>query len=331
MMRPTLITSIPFLSMSLSLRFSLGALLRQRCAKLQRAGLMGGLVATATVLPFGAPAPAVPPMAPVAVSQADDVTVVPFTLDGLPSVSEPLFPATIDGHYGLFGLDVGSVEGFVNRVYLKPNATGGGLDTVAVGDVLPTQGASMSTTMRLGTLEWPIRTAVQISQAGARDLHQLGNIGIGELTPFETIIDYTHTRLVLIRLDRVGHRLAVVPGYTPVDSIPLIFVDNGHVAVVGRIGDMVDTLALDTGNPLPVILTSATRQRVQAHLAGGFVLDSLVIGKRTFAKLVGPPPFNQLFVGPTMPYMPDIIGYPVISQFGAVGINQRTRQLILYR
>jgi len=254
-------------------------------------------------------------------TQADDVTVVPFTLDGLPSMSEPLFTATIDGHQGLFGLDIGSVEGYVNRLYLKPNATNGGLDTVTAGDVLPTRGTPMRTTLRLGTLRWWLRTAVQIDRAGARDRHQLGSIGIGELTPFETIIDYTHRRLVLIRLDSAGRRLAQVQGYTPTDSMPLLFVENGHVAVAGRIGDVVDTLALDTGNPIPVILTPTTRQRVRAHIVG-LKLDRLVVGTRTF---------DLLLAVPAMPYMPDILGYPVISQFGVVGINQRTHQLVLYR
>jgi hypothetical protein len=148
----------------------------------------------------------------------------------------------------------------------------------------------------------------------------LGSIGIGELTSFETIVDYTHKRLVLIRLDSAGHRLAPAPDYTPVDSLPLISVDNGHVAVVGHIGTVIDTLALDTGSPV-TILTPATRQRVQPHI-NGLLLDSLVLGKRTFTKLV---------LVPAMSYMPSIVGYPVLSQFGVIGINQRTHQLLLYR
>jgi hypothetical protein len=256
-------------------------------------------------------------------SQADVVTVIPFTLADLPSMSMPLFIAEVNGHRGLFGLDVGDPTGVVNRFYLKPNATGG-LDTVLAGEAMPQAGEYAQVTLRLGSLQspTPIRTQVLSDPAAAQGDHRLGNIGVSELEPYEAIIDYTHQRLVLIRLDHAGHRLAQVPGYTPVATLPLISIDNGHVAVQGRIGDVVDTLALDTGNPIPVILTPTTRQRVQAHLAGGMMLDHLVIGSRSF---------DSLLVAPALPYMPDIIGYPVLHQYGAVGLNQRTHQLMLYR
>jgi hypothetical protein len=51
---------------------------------------------------------------------------------------------------------------------------------------------------------------------------RLGQIGLSALEPFETIVDYTHRRVVLIRLDSAGHRLVPVPAYTPKWSAPLL-------------------------------------------------------------------------------------------------------------
>jgi hypothetical protein len=124
---------------------------------------------------------------------------------------------------------------------------------------------------------------------------RLGNIGLCVLEQFETIIDYTHQRLILIRVDTAGHRLAAVPAYTPRWSAPLIDVpiDAGYYGVQQFWGVAVGTDdKLDTVNARNNTVTR--------------MMDT------------GAPDDDQM------------LGYPFLSHFGVVGFNHRTHQFILY-
>ena len=152
--------------------------------------------------------------------------------------------AEVDGHRGLFMLDTGSPIFSLNRTFLQPSPTGG-IDTVTAAHRVPDHvGYSADgwdrvhiKDVRIGTLSInviePTTPASDPRHANAFLNHiwnnyvfeqtpRLGNIGLSVLEPFETIIDYPHQRVVLIRLDSTGHRLAKVPEYTPKWITPLI-------------------------------------------------------------------------------------------------------------
>ena len=155
---------------------------------------------------------------------------------------------------------------------------------------------------------------------------RLGNIGTAALEPFETIIDYTHQRLILIRLDAAGHRLAKVPAYTPAQTVPLATYDKYWWGVQGVLGDVTDSLEIDTGNPGNSMLET-TRRQVAAHLVpaaagamGNVTLDHLKVGSRTFDAV-------SFTIGNDDS---DVFSFGFLSRLGVVGFNFRTRQLILY-
>jgi hypothetical protein len=122
---------------------------------------------------------------------------------------------------------------------------------------------------------------------------RLGNIGLNVLGQFETIIDYTHKRVVLIKLDSAGNRLAKVPAYTPQWTAPLI----------------------------DVPLANDARQWWGVHVKPDFTLDTANTANNTLLKVMdtGAPTNGKL------------LGYPFLSQFGVVGFNHRTHQFILYK
>ena len=127
---------------------------------------------------------------------------------------------------------------------------------------------------------------------------RLGNIGLSVLEPFETIIDYTHQRVVLIRLDSAGHRLANVPAYTPKWSAPII-----------------DT-ALYTNDPQWQFWGVATR--------ADYTLDTLDASKNTVIHALDTgSPTNDAGLG--------LLGYPFLRPLGVVGFNHRNGDTILYR
>jgi hypothetical protein len=264
---------------------------------------------------------------PVVSTQSDAVTVVPFTVDD-PDNGAILLPAELGGHRGIVLLDTGTpIGGLLNRQYVKPNAAGG-LDTVLAGEPIPQNQVTLHVPVRIGTLQTPNPVNVLVADdSGFARNHRfqssIGRIGLAALKPFDAIIDYAHQRLILIRLDSAGHRLAAVPAYTPTRTIPLIHpVSQPHWGVEGRIGGVLDTLVLDTGTPMGMVITSRTAPTVRTHIVNGY-LDHLVVAGRTFDS-VDVADFGQI------PLSFDIIGYKVLRRYGAVGINQRTRQLELF-
>ena len=169
-----------------------------------------------------------------------------------------------------------------------------------------------------------------VTSGGATGQH-LGSLGLPALEPFETVIDYVHQRLILIRLDTAGRRVAAVPAVTPRTTIPLVPVQEWW-GVVARLGERVDSLMLDTGNGVNE-LTATTREALGAHLVPAgqdpmfhvpcWTLDHLVVADQT----VTASPFDTGDAGRDF----DILGPPFLRQFGLVGFNLRTRQLILYQ
>jgi hypothetical protein len=243
------------------------------------------------------------------------VTVVPFYWKANETDLERtkvIIPAEVDGRRGNFVLDLGDPNLDLNRTFLQPSPTGG-VDTVTDANRIPEHDGedSAHVTLRIGTL---IDSFVEPTLGGPnpRQINaflnhifgnfswvfapRLGNIGLSVLEPFETIIDYTHRRVVLIRLDSAGHRLAAVPAYTPKWTAPLIDMPLAHDArqwwgiAVRPFVNTVDTL------------TSANNTETKMMDTGT----------------------------PTNDNDEDILGYPFLSQLGVVGFNHRTHQFILY-
>ncbi len=123
---------------------------------------------------------------------------------------------------------------------------------------------------------------------------RLGNLGPAVFTPFETIVDYTHKRVVLIRLDSAGRRAIDVPAYTRKTSVPLPRVPTG----LGKMSGL--SLAVTPCNTLDT--TDAMKNVIIKQIDTGSPEDG-----------------------------PAILGYPFLSSFGVFGINQQTHEFILYR
>jgi hypothetical protein len=238
-----------------------------------------------------------------------------------------VIPAEVDGRHGIFILDLGATETVLNRTFLQPRSVGG-VDTVTDanripdhtpmtdyfhGDLQPFDKAHV--TMRIGTLVSNSDSPCLTHTLQEPDPHRynavlghlwgnfswvfaprLGNIGLAELEPFETIIDYTHRQVVLIQLDQIGHRLVEVPAYTPKWTAPLVPVPLPRdVKGCDWLG-----LAIQPGSTLDT-LNTANNTQVRA-------LDT------------GAPESGD-----------DLLGYDFLSHLGVFGVNQRTHQLILYR
>lgn len=241
----------------------------------------------------------------------DVVTVVPFYHKANETTVEQtkvVISAAVDGVHGLFVLDLGAPRFNLNRTFLQPSPTGG-VDTVSDANRISERGVedSVHVKVRIGTLSIdvvdPMVPADDPHHPNAFLNHmwgnfswvfapRLGNIGLSVLEPFETIIDYTHQRVVLIRVDSAGHRLADVPAYTPRWSAPLVDVSLAPDArrwwgTAVRPDDMLDTVNTSRNIKIMVMDTGA----------------------------------------PTNGRM---LGYPFLSQFGEVGFNPRGHQFMLY-
>lgn len=281
------------------------------------------------------------------------VTVIPFYMKSNPSWEEQtkvVLPADVDGVHGRFILDLGSPQLYLNRTFLQPSRTGG-VDTVTPatqrpekGGVAPASWDSVHVRLRLGTL---VDDFDDPSMGGANPRHvnavlnhhwgnfqnfapRLGNLSLSALEPFETIIDYTRRRVVLIRLDSAGHRLVDVPAYTPVWTAPLIDIDLAAVAgprwagqkewgVHVQLDGGRDSVFFDTGSPIN-LLSSATLAHGTLRPADPTVSAALVIAGRSFPKTV-------FYPNPAV----NILGYDFLHRCGVVGFNYRTHQFILYR
>jgi hypothetical protein len=155
----------------------------------------------------------------------------------------------------------------------------------------------------------------------------LGFFGQPALAPFETIIDYTNQRLVLIRLDSVGRRRVPVPAYTPAMTIPLVIAPSGeHYGVMASIGTVQQELDIDTGSPVNV-LTQRVSTMLGEHVVGedtAFVtIDHLRLGTRQYDSV-------RFYKIDDLAKL-NMLGYPFLSRHGAVGLNYRTRELIFYK
>ena len=323
---------------------------------------------------------------PGMIPPSDLVTVVPFQL----APRYVLIAAELDGHRGLFLLDTGTPHVWLNSMYLKPGQRGNGeypdIDPVAQGDtdvggssdganpflaIFPKKISRITLhTLRIGTLLYqfdttgagrPVRPLHPFSATLARDIRfklfgqpVLGMLGLEFMSSFETIIDYPHQRLTLIRLDSAGRRLAAVPAYTPAATVPLVAYDDDHWGVRARMGDTTVTLLVDTGTPadnLPGVLY----QRVASHVTPASAamkkeqaqFDSVVtfrqgemnnpitdaeVSSVDLAELdhlsVGDQVFDAL---PISHGSEPILGYPFFWQRRVVGFNLRTRKMIFYR
>jgi hypothetical protein len=299
----------------------------------------------------GQAVPALPPLPtprtlslPNLPANSEQVTVVPFQvpLDQVRVPGTILVSAEVDGHRGTFLLDTGSPLLFLNPDYLRPNPTGG-LDTVTTHHPPPLDSAPFATvhTLRIGSILYhydagPVEIAGTRFRSNAYLLDDdrirnegypvLGFLGLAALAPFETIIDYTHQRLILIRLDAAGHRLVPVPAYQPATVLSLVpTADAQGYGISARTGGLTGVYHLDTGAPDNEI-TKVTRQRLGAHLVsqqnwGEWTLDTLSVGTHPYAQV----PMTFSWFGM------DILGYPFLRALGTVGFNFRARQFVVYR
>jgi len=312
-----------------------------RVANLQSIAAGPNTQAVPALPPLPTPRPLSLPNLPV---NSDQVTVVPFQvpLDQVRVPGSILVSAEVDGHRGTFLLDTGSPLIFLNPDYLRPNATGG-VDTVTTPPRAPLDSAPFVTvhTLRIGSILYHCDAGpVEISETRFRSnaylldddrirdqgYPVLGFLGLAALAPFETIIDYTHQRLILIRLDAAGHRLVPVSAYQPAMVLSLIpTADSQGYGVSARTGGLTGFYHLDTGAPENEV-TKVTRQRLGAHLVsqqtwGEWTLDTLSVGTHPYAH-----------VPMTFSWFPnDILGYPFLRAFGTVGFNFRARQFVVYQ
>jgi hypothetical protein len=291
--------------------------------------------------------------APHVPNKPELVTVVPFAWK--PNETDPeqaivAIPAEVDGYRGIFILDLGSTWFELNRTYLQRSSTGG-VDSITNANRVPERDTSASTgvhvTVRIGTLTSRFEDTA-LKAPNGRPVNgvlnhmwnnftvcgfvpRLGNIGPTVLEPFETIIDYRHRQVVLIRLDSAGRRLVDVPAYTPVWSAPLIDIPSGpdwgmyaassFWGVRASLGGVSDTLAFDNGTQ-DIALSSKTMKRIAAHVANDGTLDSLTLAGRSFKNV----PVEEYLMHDV-----DMIGYSFLHSLGVVGFNHRTHQFILYR
>jgi hypothetical protein len=291
--------------------------------------------------------PPLPPSRPLSLpnlpANSEQVTAVPFQVP-LEQVRVPgsiLVSAEVDGHRGTFLLDTGSPLIFLNPDYLRPNATGG-VDTVTTDSRPPLDSAPFVTvhTLRIGSILYhydagPVEIAGTRFRSNAYLLDDdrirnekypmLGFLGLAALAPFETIIDYTHQRLILIRLDAAGHRLVPVPAYQPTAVVPLVPMANAQLyGVSARTGRLSSLYLFDTGANINQI-TKATRQRLGAHLVthqtwGDWTLDTLSVGSQLYTNV--PMTFSE--------FDNEVLGYPFLRALGTVGFNFRARQFVVY-
>ncbi|HXC24469.1 MAG TPA: hypothetical protein VNU46_01030, partial [Gemmatimonadaceae bacterium] len=240
------------------------------------------------------------------------VTVIPFVTKDNETDAEKtkvVIPAKVGNAYGNFVLDLGAPRFNLNRTFLQPSATGE-IDTITDAHRIPEGDGedAVHATIRIGTL---VDTVIDPTVTGPNPKHinaflnhmwgnfswvfapRLGNIGTSVLEPFETIIDYTHQRVVLIRLDKAGHRLAQVPAYTPKWTTQLIDMPLANDARMWWGIAVRPDYTLDTANTANNTVTKA--------------MDT------------GAPENGNL------------LGYPFLSHLGVVGFNHRTHQVILYR
>jgi hypothetical protein len=261
-------------------------------------------------------------------NQPNDVTVIPFFTkpDETPlEQTKAVIEAEIDGHRGVFIFDLGAGTAILNRTVLQPNAKGG-VDTVTDANRIPDntprsdyinsaeqerQLDHVHVTVRLGTLVSNYEDPALTAFMGEKDPHRynaelghlwgnfgwvfgprLGNLGPAVFQPFETIVDYTRRRIVLIRLDSAGHRVVDVPAYHVRKQMPLPSVPMG----AGFVG-----LDLAVG-PCDSLDMSTPERNLWIKM-----LDTGA-------------PTNE----------GNILGYPFLSHLGVFGVNQRTHQFILY-
>ena len=295
-------------------------------------GALLGTVVVPRDLAAQQPSPGGPPAKTVSIPgvpyRPDLVTVIPFYEKPDETDLEKtkvVIPVEIDGRRGIVVLDLGANPTVLNRTFLQPN-THGGVDTVTAatripdhtpmddylhGDLHPFDKAHA--TVRLGSLQSTGDDSSLTHYFQASDPHQynvvlghlwgnfgwvfaprLGNIGPVVLEPFETIVDYIHRRVILIKLDAAGHRRIAVPAYTSRWTAPLVPI------------------------PLP---------RLQGFNYWGIAvqpentLDTLSAGNNTDVKILdtGAPESDDT-----------ILGYDFLSELGVFGINQRTHQFMLY-
>ena len=244
-------------------------------------------------------------------NKPDLVTVVPFYEKPNETANEKtkvIIPAWVDSVFGLFVVDLGAPRLNMNRTFLQPSPKGG-VDTVTEAHKIPDDGstAPVHVKVRIGTLTTtpidPIVASSDPKQPNAFLDHmwgnfawvfapRLGNLGLSVLEPFETIVDYTHKRLILIRLDSAGHRMVDVPAYKPKWTAPLIDMPMAGDARKWWGIKVKPDMTLDTAN-------TANNTQTMAMDTGA--------GENG-----------------------ELLGYPFLSQFGVVGFNHRTHQFILY-
>lgn len=262
-------------------------------------------------------------------------------------------------------LDTGAPVIILNAEYLQVTEWVGRdtvrqLDTLRPGDA-PTPGQARLTvhTLQLGTLQIALDTtnvgsptllpynaklASEASEhkAAPKGVTMLGILGLPAWESVETIIDYAHRRLILIRLDAAGRRLARVPRYTPVQRIPLLPVrmKGGAIedalpewwGIPARLGGVLDTVMLDTGSPLNNLM-AMTADQMLPHVQDDSLqswegqrmkrvrVDTVVVAGRMFTDM----PFADEAIDS------DILGYEFFRRLDLFGFNFRTHTLLTYR
>lgn len=307
----------------------------QSLSEVQYAVLSLALVLASACMRATVQTPSTVPVAGVPV-RPEVVTVVPFQLwmgaHGQWHGAWIKFPAAIDGRYGSFFLDSGAGDCMMNsdsvpldsaqRVQLRMGNDRYTIHTIRVG--------TLSATLDSADIGPPIPQPSNAHLDTDQDpdyFHGVrGTVGLNGIEPFETIVDYVHHRLVFIRLDSAGRRLADVPAYTPAGAVPLVPV-KVHIipayaaqwwGIEARRGGVLDTLLVDTG--------TQAHTDVNEVLAADELKQQIVLARPSDASARG----SIVLPEPKAKDL-NVLGYFFLNRLGIVGFNLRTRQLLLYR
>jgi hypothetical protein len=276
---------------------------------------------------------------------------VPFYLaDGLILIS-----GDVHGQHGYWLLDTGAPSLVINtaQVFLRTSID----RTTTVTDIY--KGHSEQRLAQVPVFHWGPFT---IREAGAiaMDLHSLeavihrttppsfadlpflGILGIAQIEPFVTVLDYQAKQIVLVSLDSHGHPRVPVPGPVPTIQRKLVMIAGTPFvhAILQEEGKWVDALlAIDTGSDGGLSLdlgrvdrlgiAVSDRQGDTMYRSVGVHGDTISIKRGVLdAVFIGPVMYDTVSVT-TRPDTGGTLGYRVLSA-NRIALNIRTQTLLLW-
>jgi predicted aspartyl protease len=251
-----------------------------------------------------------------------------------------LIAGTVDRVHGTFMLDTGSPDFLLNssrieatNVTSSGQAVGGAQgEMVEIGSVGEVHAGPLvahqvvANFLNLQRLE---------DQLGGVPI--LGVLGVGQLRPYEVIVDWPRHVLALLPLDSAGKRISSVQTYVPVRRIPLREGESHHFYATVTFRGTALQLLVDTGSPVNFIETSVWNALPGVKTGSGIpegrpdttVTDSLTIGALTYPNVTFR--INRLIPLDDDVQMQGYLGQPFFERNGTLGYNFRTKELLLFK